>query len=76
MILRSRLPELMEIAGVNQKTLAVETGLSPATVSKIYHGRFSQIDSHTIEVLLKRFRLTKLDDLFEVIWDNDELPNP
>lgn len=75
--MRSRLPELMKLAGVNQKTLALETGLSPATVSKIYHGRFSQIDSHTIETLAKRFRLTKLDDLIEIVWEAEdgEAPN-
>jgi DNA-binding Xre family transcriptional regulator len=62
----------MKMAGVNQKTLAKETGLSPATVSKIYHGRFSQIDGHTIEVLVKRFHLTKLDDLLEIVWEPED----
>lgn len=71
MILRSRLPELMEAAGVDQKTLAAETGLSPTTVGKLYRSHFNRIDNHTVVALLKRFKLTRLDDLIEVVIEDE-----
>jgi hypothetical protein len=72
MILRSRLPELMAAAGVDQKTLAAETGLSPTTVGKLYHSHFNRIDNHTVVTLLKRFKLTRLDDLIEVVVEGGD----
>lgn len=72
MILRSRLPELMAAAGVDQKTLAAETGLSPTTVGKLYRGHFNRIDNHTVVALLKRFKLTQLDDLIEVVMEDGD----
>ena len=71
MILRSRLPELMAAAGVDQKTLAAQTGLSPTTVGKLYRSHFNRIDNHTVVTLLKRFQLTRLDDLIEVVVEGD-----
>jgi transcriptional regulator with XRE-family HTH domain len=70
MILRSRLRELMTAAGVDQKTLAAQTGLSPTTVGKLYRGHFNRIDNHTVVTLLKRFKLTRLDDLIEVVLED------
>lgn len=72
MILRSKLPELMEAAGVDQKTLAAQTGLSPTTVGKLYRSHFNRIDNHTVVALLKRFKLTRLDDLIEVVMEGGD----
>jgi DNA-binding Xre family transcriptional regulator len=70
MKLKSKLPELMEREGVDQKTLAAETGLSPTTVGKLYRGHFNRIDTHTVIALCQRFNLTKLDDLIELVLDD------
>jgi putative transcriptional regulator len=72
MILRSKLPELMAAAGVDQKTLAAQTGLSPTTVGKLYRSHFNRIDNHTVVTLLKRFQLTRLDDLIEVVMGGED----
>jgi DNA-binding Xre family transcriptional regulator len=80
MELRSKLPELMERAGVDQKTLAAETGLSPTTVGKLYRGHFNRIDNHTVIALCRRFNLKTLDELIELVLDDviapSELPAP
>lgn len=70
--MRSKLPELMEAAGVDQKTLAAQTGLSPTTVGKLYRSHFNRIDNHTVVALLKRFKLTRLDDLIEVVMEGGD----
>ncbi len=73
----SRLSELMESAGVDQKTLAAQTGLSPATVGKLYRGHFNRIDNHTVTVLCRWFRLRSISELIEVVWEAEdgEAPN-
>ncbi len=71
MRLKSKLPALMEKEGIDQKTLAVKTGLSPTTVGKIYRSHFRAIDVHTIEALMMHFGIRSLDELFEVVWDED-----
>lgn len=71
MKLKSKLPALMEKQGIDQKTLAARTGLSPTTVGKIYNNHFKAIDTHTVTTLMKHFRLKRLDDLLEVVWEND-----
>jgi len=73
MVFKSRLPELMKSQGVDQKTLAKETGLNPGTIGKMYRGHFTRIDCRTIEILLKRFGLASLCELIEIDWSvNDE----
>jgi DNA-binding Xre family transcriptional regulator len=74
--IRCFLSRLMWQHGINQSELAKATGLMPSTISKLRQNRFNQIDVRAAEILCAHFRLTKLDDLFEVIWDNDELPTP
>lgn len=69
--MKSKLPALMEKQGIDQKTLAARTGLSPTTVGKIYNNHFKAIDTHTVTTLMKHFRLKRLDDLLEVVWEND-----
>lgn len=71
MKLKSKLPALMEKKGIDQKTLAARTGLSPTTVGKIYNNHFKAIDNHTVTALMKHFRLKRLDDLLEVVWEDD-----
>lgn len=56
---------------MDQKTLAAETGLSPTTVGKLYRSHFNRIDNHTVVALLKRFKLTRLDDLIEVVIEDE-----
>jgi len=73
MQLRSRLPELMKKEGLDQKTLAAKTGLSPTTVGKLYRSHFDRIDNHTVKTLLLYFGLRKLDDLIEVVWEEDDV---
>lgn len=71
--MRSRLPELMRDRGIDQKTLATSTGLSPTTVSKLYRNHFDQIDKRTITTLCKYFGLRRLDDLIELdLEENDK----
>lgn len=69
MKLKSKLPTLMEKKGVDQKTVAAETGLSPTTVGKLYRSHFDRIDNHTVTTLCRYFGLTKLDDLLELVWE-------
>lgn len=76
MILKSKLPELMAAADINQKDLAAATGLSPTTVGKLYRGHFNRIDNDTVTTLCKYFRLTTLDQLIEVIWEECDGDKP
>lgn len=68
----SRLPELMEQAGIDQKTLAFETGLSPTTVSKFYRCHFDRIDINTAETLCKYFNLQSVSQLIEIEWEEND----
>jgi DNA-binding Xre family transcriptional regulator len=72
MKLRSKLPALMEKRGVDQKTVAAATGLSPTTVGKLYRSHFDRIDNHTVVQLCKYFGLRKLDDLIEIVWEPED----
>ncbi len=64
--MRSRLKELMERDGVNQKDLAAQTGISPTTIGKVYRNQFTRIDCDTVLKLYKRFNCSTLTDLLEV----------
>jgi excinuclease UvrABC nuclease subunit len=70
--LKSKLPDLMKQKGVDQKTVAAATGLSPTTVGKLYRSHFDRIDNHTVIALCKYFELQKLDDLLELVWEMEE----
>ena len=72
MKLKSKLPALMEKRGVDQKTVAAQTGLSPTTVGKLYRNHFDRIDNHTVTTLCKYFGCKKLDDLIELELDAEE----
>jgi len=63
----------MDSKGLDQKVLAVETGLSPTTVGKIYRGQFSRVDNNTIMVLCLYFELKTISDLIEIEWEQDDL---
>jgi excinuclease UvrABC nuclease subunit len=67
--LKSKLPDLMKEKGVDKKTVAAVTGLSPTTVGKFYRSHFDRIDNHTVTELCKYFGLRKLDDLLELVWE-------
>jgi DNA-binding Xre family transcriptional regulator len=69
----SKLPALMISKGLDQKTLAVETGLSPTTVGKVYRGQFNRIDNNTVMVLCLYFELKTISQLIEIEWENDDI---
>jgi putative transcriptional regulator len=69
----SKLPELMNSKGVDQKTLAAETGLSPTTVGKIYRNRFDRIDNHTVTTLCVYFGLNTISDLIEIKYAEEKV---
>jgi DNA-binding Xre family transcriptional regulator len=66
MELKSNLPALMREKGVDQKTVAAQTGLSPTTVSKIYRNQLDRFDRKTVVALCEYFNCTKLDDLISL----------
>lgn len=66
MKLISKLPDLMKQRGVDQKTVALQTGLSPTTVSKLYRNHLDRFDSRTVTTLCKYFELKTLSDLLEI----------
>lgn len=65
--LRSKLQELMQVKGVDKKTVAAATGLNPATVGKLYRNHFDRIDNHTITSLCEYFGLKDLGQLIELV---------
>ncbi len=69
----SKLPKLMDSRGLDQKTVAAETGLSPTTVGKIYRSQFNRIDNHTIKTLCLYFGLKSISELIEIQWEKDDL---
>lgn len=70
----SKLPELMKSRdGLDQKTLAAKTGLSPTTVGKLYRGHFDRIDNHTVTTLCKFFGLRSISELVEIEWTEDDV---
>lgn len=68
----SKLPQLMKDKGLDQKTLAAQTGLSPTTVGKLYRNHFDRIDNHTVKTLCKHFRLHSISDLIEIEWEEGD----
>ena len=72
MKLKSKLPALMKDRGIDQKTLAAATGLSPTTVGKLYRSHFDRIDNHTVIRLCQFFELRKLDDLIELVLEDGD----
>ncbi|MGK7948465.1 MAG: helix-turn-helix domain-containing protein [Xenococcaceae cyanobacterium] len=69
----SKLSKLMESKGLDQKTLAAETGLSPTTVGKVYRGQFNRIDNHTVKTLCMYFGLKTISELIDIQWEKDDL---
>jgi DNA-binding Xre family transcriptional regulator len=70
----SKLPDLMEKRqGLDQKTLAAQTGLSPTTVGKLYRGHFDRIDNHTVTTLCRFFGLKSISELIELQWEDTDV---
>lgn len=69
---KSKLRSLLEKQGIDQKTLAARTGLSPTTVGKIYNNHFKALETHTVTTLMKYFKLKRIDDLIEVVWEDED----
>lgn len=72
-MIKTKLSELMKKQGLDQKTLAARTGLSPTTVGKLYRNHFDRVDNHTITTLCKYFGIRNVGDLLEVVWEDDEV---
>ncbi len=66
MEVRCYLRDLMERRGLDQKSLAIATGLSPTTVNRLYKNRFDRIDAGTVVTLCKYFGLSSISQLIEV----------
>ena len=61
------LPNLMASRGINQKDLAVVTGLSPTTISKLYRNQIDRFDRKTLLILLDYFQCDSLSELLEIV---------
>ena len=53
---------------MTQKAIAMLTGISPATISNMYHGDTKRIDIKQMDSLCKAFNC-EISDLFEYIPD-------
>ena len=62
-----RLSDLMASRGINQKDLAVVTGLSPTTISKLYRNQIDRFDRKTLLILLDYFQCDSLSELLEIV---------
>ncbi len=69
----SKLATLMNSKGLDQKTLAAETGLSPTTVGKIYRSQFNRIDNHTVTTLCLYFGLKTISELIDIQWESEDV---
>ena len=69
--MRCKLSLLMEQAGIKQRDLAVATGLSPTTISKLARNHFDRIDNNTVTTLCRYFGLKRLDDLIELVIEDE-----
>ena len=69
----SKLPKLMEREGLDQKTLATKTALSPGTIGKVYRGQFNRIGNHTVITLCLYFGLKSLSELIDIQWEKDDI---
>ena len=70
----SKLPSLMKSReGLDQKTLAARTGLSPTTVGKLYRGHFDRIDNHTVKTLCLFFGLKTINELIDIEWEDTDV---
>jgi len=70
----SKLPSLMKSReGLDQKTLAARTGLSPTTVGKLYRGHFDRIDNHTVKTLCLFFGLKTINELIDIEWEDTDI---
>lgn len=62
----------MQAKGVDQKTVAAATKLSPTTVGKLYRNHFDRIDNHTVTTLCKYFDLTDIGQLIELVHEAED----
>ncbi|MFN6486363.1 MAG: helix-turn-helix domain-containing protein [Nostoc sp. DedQUE03] len=67
-----KLSELIKQKGVDQKTVALATGLSTTTVGKMYRSHFDRIDNRTVTVLCKYFGLKSINELIDIVWEEDD----
>lgn len=68
-----KLHELIKGRELDQKTVAVQTGLSPTTVGKLCRNHFDRIDNHTVTVLCRFFGLKSINDLIEIEWEDSDV---
>ena len=69
MKLNCNLRDLMDKEGITQTALAEATGLSPATIGKLYRNQVSRFDENTVKAICKYFNLKSISDLLEIEWE-------
>lgn len=62
-----KLKELMAAKNISQQELARETGLSPATVGKLYRNQANRTDFNTLTVLGEYFNLSSINELLDYV---------
>ena len=68
-----KLADLIAERGLDQKTLAEKTGLSPTTVGKLARGHFGRIDNQTVMTLCLYFGLQSIAELIEIEWEDGDI---
>jgi DNA-binding Xre family transcriptional regulator len=69
MKLNCKLRELMEERKITQLSVAEGTGLSPATIGKLYRNQVTRFDENTVKTLCVYFGLKSISDLLEIEWE-------
>lgn len=59
----------MDAQNVTQLSVAEATGLSPATIGKLYRNQISRFDENTVKALCVYFGLKSISDLLEIEWE-------
>jgi len=64
MAMKCRIKDLMAAQRLTQQQVAGRTGLSPTIVGRLYHNKFSRLDSGTAETVCRFFKV----DLGEMFY--------
>lgn len=68
MMIKIKLSDLLGKHKMTQKKLAMETGIRPATISKMYYEEIKRIEIEQIDQLCRAFNC-RVEDLLEYIPD-------
>ncbi|WP_256091112.1 helix-turn-helix transcriptional regulator [Nostoc sp. KVJ20] len=64
-----KLKQLMEAENLTQTAVVEATGLSPATIGKLYRNQVGRFDENTVKSLCKFFNLKSINELLEIEWE-------